>query len=164
VDGHSTGAVVDAGAMLDNSAMKEVRRSALVGHSPAQIFALIADVEAYPSFLPWCTAARIDERSAGQVVATLGLKRGPLHAEFTTRNTLEADRSIAMTLVRGPFRTLEGIWTLAPVGDAGCKVDLSLRFEFANRLTAAVLTPIFEETAASLVDAFVARARSVHRR
>ena len=73
------------------------------------------------------------------------------------------DRAVGMTLVSGPFRSLEGLWTLTPLGDDGCSVELRMRFEFANRVSAALLEPVFEETAASLVDAFVVRAREVYR-
>lgn len=141
--------------------MKDIRRSALVGFPASRVYGVIADVESYPLFLPWCTHARVDERREDEVVATVGIRRGPLGGEFTTRNRLVPDRSIAMQLVRGPFSTLEGLWTVDPLGDSGCRVELALRFEFESRLRGAVLGPVFEEVAASLVDAFVRRAREV---
>jgi ribosome-associated toxin RatA of RatAB toxin-antitoxin module len=143
--------------------MREVIRSALVANTAAQIYALIVDVERYPQFLPWCAAAQVEQREATSMVASLSIRRGPLRAEFTTRNALEPDRSVGMTLLRGPFRSLEGLWTLTPLGDDGCSVELRMRFEFANRISGALLEPVFEETAASLVDAFVLRARDVYR-
>ena len=141
--------------------MRELTRSALIGRPPELIYALINDIEAYPQFVPWCTRAVIKSRSEREIVATLGVRRGPLHTEFTTRNTLVPGRSVTMEHLRGPFKALHGIWTLTPIGDAGTRIELTLRFAFANRLTAAVFEPMFEETAGSLVDAFVARARSV---
>lgn len=123
------------------------------------MFSLINDIERYPEFVPWCTAARIDSRKDHEVVATLNIKRGPLKAEFTTRNLLEPDRRVLMQFVSGPFRVLEGLWTLTPLGDLGCRVELEMLFEFANRLTGTLFEPLFEDTAGSLVDAFVKRAR-----
>jgi ribosome-associated toxin RatA of RatAB toxin-antitoxin module len=64
-----------------------------------------------------------------------------------------------MQFVSGPFRVLEGLWTLTPLGDLGCRVELEMRFEFANRAAGKLFEPLFEGTAASLVDAFVRRAR-----
>jgi ribosome-associated toxin RatA of RatAB toxin-antitoxin module len=139
--------------------MREVKRSALIAETPARMYALINDIERYPEFVPWCTAARIDARKEGEMVATLNIKRGPLKAEITTRNLLEADKRVLMQFVSGPFRVLEGLWTLTPLGDLGCRVELEMRFEFANRITGALFEPLFEDTAASLVDAFVKRAR-----
>ena len=123
------------------------------------MYALINDIERYPEFVPWCAAARVDSRKDGEVVATLNIKRGPLRAEFTTRNLLEPDRRVLMQFVSGPFRVLEGLWTLSPLGELGCRVELEMRFEFANRVAGTLFEPLFEDTAASLVDAFVKRAR-----
>jgi ribosome-associated toxin RatA of RatAB toxin-antitoxin module len=138
--------------------MREVKRSALVNQSPARLFALINDVESYPQFLPWCTHARVESRTLREVVATIGVRQGALHGEFTTRNTLEAHRSVHMQLVSGPFRALEGHWLLTPVED-GCRIELTMRFAFRHTLTGLLFEAKFAGTVGSLVDAFVARAR-----
>jgi len=139
--------------------MREVKRSALIAETPARMYELINDIEAYPAFVPGCTAARVVSRKEGEIVATLHIRRGPLRAEFTTRNLLEPVSRVLMQLVSGPFRVLEGLWTLTPLGDLGCRIELEMRFEFTNRVTGALFEPMFEDTAASLVDAFVRRAR-----
>jgi|SRR5579862_1135874 len=139
--------------------MREVKRSALVDRPPAVLFALISDIESYPQFVPWCTHARVQSRSASEIIATLGVRQGPLHGEFTTRNTLEPDSRIAMHLLSGPFRSLEGEWRLSPL-EGGCRVELTMRFAFNNPLTALIFERSFAATIGSLVDAFVARARS----
>ena len=140
--------------------MREVKRSALVSRPPEQVFELINDIESYPQFLRWCTHARVESRTEREIVATLGVRQGALHGEFTTRNTLEPARAIHMHLVSGPFRVLQGLWQLTPVDAQGCKVDLTMRFAFKNSLTGLLFEPKFAETIGSLVDAFVARARS----
>ena len=139
--------------------MREVKRSALIAETPARMYSLINDVERYPEFVPYCTAARVDSRTEREMLATLSIKRGPLKAAFTTRNLLEPHRRVLMQFVSGPFRVLEGLWTLTPLGELGCRVELEMRFEFANRLSGALFEPLFEDTAGSLVDAFVRRAR-----
>jgi ribosome-associated toxin RatA of RatAB toxin-antitoxin module len=140
--------------------MREVKRSALVSQPPARLFALINDIESYPQFLPWCTGARVEARSDAVMVATLGVRRGALQGELTTRNTLEQDRSVQMHLVSGPFSTLEGRWLLTPIDAGGCRVDLTMRFAFKSALTGLLFDSLFAETIGSLVDAFVARART----
>jgi ribosome-associated toxin RatA of RatAB toxin-antitoxin module len=140
--------------------MREVKRSALVNQPPARLFELINDIESYPQFLPWCTYARVESRSAAEMVATLGVRQGTLKGEFTTRNTLEPDRGVHMQLVSGPFRTLEGQWSLTPIEAGGCRVELTMRFAFRNALTGLLFEPMFAQTIGSLVDAFVARART----
>ncbi len=141
--------------------MREVKRSALVNRSPAELFALINDIGSYPQFLPWCTHARVSSRTPREIVATIGVRQGALHGEFTTRNTLDTNRSIHMQLLSGPFRTLEGEWRLTPIDPDGCRVELTMRFAFNHRLTAVLFEPQFAATIGSLVDAFVARARSL---
>lgn len=141
--------------------MREVKRSALVAQPPSRMYALINDIESYPLFVPWCTHARVDSRSENEIVATVGVRRGSLNTEFTTRNALDPDRRVTMHLVRGPFRMLEGEWLLIAVGEGGCRVDLTMRFEFSNPLSRMIFEPLFEETASKLVDAFVARARTL---
>ena len=141
--------------------MREVKRSALVNKPPAELFALINDIESYPQFLPWCTHARVLSRTPTEIVATIGVRQGALQGEFTTRNTLETNRSIHLQLVSGPFRTLQGDWLLTPIELDGCRVELTMRFAFNNRLTGLLFEPMFASTIGSLVDAFVARARAL---
>ncbi len=140
--------------------MREVKRTALVSQPPSVLYALINDIEAYPGFVPWCTHARVLERTDTQILATIGVRQGALNGEFTTRNTLEPERAITMHLVKGPFSALEGRWLLSPIDTHGCRVDFTVNFAFRNRLTALLLEPLFAQTIGSLVEAFVQRART----
>ena len=143
--------------------MKEVKRSALVPYAPEQMFALVEDIESYPQFLPWVAAAQLLERKPGEVVARLEMHRAGMREVITSRNVLTPPREIALTLVTGPFKTLEGRWTFEPIGtDRGTRVDLSIRFEFANPMLTLLLSRSFEKSCNELVDAFVARARAVY--
>jgi ribosome-associated toxin RatA of RatAB toxin-antitoxin module len=141
--------------------MREMTRSALVARPPAVLYKLVEDVESYPSFVPGCTSAQVLERGENEMVARLAVRRGPLRTEFTTRNQLDPDRSVHMRLVDGPFRQLEGHWSFTPVGTNGCRIEFSLRFQFSSALKSALFDSLFEDTAASLVRAFVARAQSI---
>ncbi|HTT41513.1 MAG TPA: type II toxin-antitoxin system RatA family toxin [Steroidobacteraceae bacterium] len=140
--------------------MREVKRSALVSQPPARIYALINDVERYPEFVPWCTQARVLSRSPAEIVAALHVRQGALSGEFTTRNTLTPESAVHMQLVSGPFRLLEGAWQLSPIAPHGCRVELDVRFEFKSRLSGMLFESLFANTVASLVDAFVQRART----
>jgi ribosome-associated toxin RatA of RatAB toxin-antitoxin module len=139
--------------------MREIKRSALVAQPPARLFALISDVERYPEFVPGCTLAHIESRAEHEIVATLGVRRGALRSQFTTRNELEPDRRVTMHLVRGPFSLLRGEWLLTPIAAAGCRVDLTMQFAFSNPVAAVIFEPLFAQTVDALMDAFIARAR-----
>ena len=137
-----------------------------VPYRPDQMFDLVADVAKYPQFLPWCVGARVLSRDDAGLVAALDVRRGMLRTSFTTRNAPDGPEAITMDLVDGPFRSLYGRWSVEAIRDPagaelGSRVTLAIRFELANALTATLLEPLFEETVASLVEAFVARAREV---
>jgi ribosome-associated toxin RatA of RatAB toxin-antitoxin module len=143
--------------------MREVKRSALVPYTAEQMFALVEDIERYPQFLPWVAAAQLLERTAQQVVGRLEMHRAGMREIVTTRNMLTPPREITLALVAGPFKTFEGRWTFEPIGeDRGSRVSLSIRFEFANSVLNLLLSRSFEKSCNELVDAFVARARSVY--
>ena len=142
--------------------MQLVERSALVSYSAAQMFALVNDVARYPEFLPWCVAARVEDISATERVASLKIARGVLRTEFTTRNTLVQDAQIQMQLLHGPFRDLSGEWRFDPIGTRGSRVSFRVEFEFKNRLTAAAFNAIFEALCGTIVDAFVVRAQHAY--
>jgi ribosome-associated toxin RatA of RatAB toxin-antitoxin module len=143
--------------------MREVRRSALVPYTAEQMFALVEDIERYPQFLPWVSAAQQLERTAQEVVGRLEMHRAGIREVVATRNVLTPHREITLTLVAGPFKTLEGRWTFEPIGaDRGTRVSLTMRFEFANAMLSMLLSRSFEKSCNELVDAFVARARAVY--
>jgi len=146
--------------------MREIKHAALVAQPPERLYGLINDIDSYPAFIPWCTHAKVLSRTDREIVATIGVKQGPLQSEFTTRNDLDPDRRVVMHLVTGPFRMLEGEWLLTPIaqpgdGATGCRVQLTMKFAFRNPLTAMLFEQKFAETASSLMDAFVARARAL---
>ena len=141
--------------------MREVRRSALLPYAPDAVYGLVADVERYPEFLPWCTTAKVLAREGDAVTVSLGLASGLARASFTTRNRHEPGRSVTMSLVDGPFDELEGRWDFTPIGDAGTRVDLQVRFSTQGVIGALALGPAFEGVCNHLVDAFARRARQV---
>ena len=144
--------------------MPRIQRSAVVPYSPEQMFDLVNDVESYPDFLPWCRSARVLARGDDEVRARIEMAKGALHRSFTTRNALEPHRRIRIRLVDGPFRRLAGDWHFDPEAQGGCRVHLDLEYEFAGRMLSAVIGPIFNQIAATMVDAFVRRARALYGR
>ena len=142
--------------------MHEISRSELVPFAPEQMFELVKDIESYPEFLPWCRAAKILRRTEQGVVATLSIAKGKLQHSFTTENRNAPSSQIEMRLVDGPFKQFHGFWRFEPV-ESGCKVALNLRFEFASRLVAIGLAPVFKAISGTMVEAFRDRAFSVYR-
>jgi ribosome-associated toxin RatA of RatAB toxin-antitoxin module len=145
--------------------MKTVQKSVLIWYTAQEMFALVTDVEHYAEFLPWCDHAKVLERDEQGMLAEIGIAFAGIHQKFTTRNTHVPGREVHVKLVSGPFSNLDGHWTFTPVGDAGqraCRVDLKLEYGFQNMALAALVGPVFDRIAGSMVDAFVKRAEQVY--
>ncbi|MFM8610091.1 MAG: type II toxin-antitoxin system RatA family toxin [Burkholderiaceae bacterium] len=144
--------------------MKHVHKSVLIWYSAEEMFALVTDVDRYPQFLPWCDHASVIDRTEQGMTAEVGISFGGVRQTFTTRNTHEPGRRVLLELVKGPFSRLQGEWRFTPVaeGQRACRAELDLRYGFSNAALAALVGPVFDRIAGSLVDAFVKRAEQVH--
>ena len=96
--------------------MSVVNQSALVPYRVADMYALVADVERYPAFLPWCAEATVHYRRGREVQASLQVARGPIRKSFTTLNRMISRQSIEIQLVDGPFKHLHGRWDFTACG------------------------------------------------
>jgi len=142
--------------------MRKVSRCALVPYSAAQMYVLVEDVESYPDFLPWCSAAVLHWREGDLLEGSVEMHVAGLRRSFRTRNVMRAHEAIDMELVEGPFTHLSGGWHFKPLDQLGCKVSLAVEFEVKSRATNRLLGRYFEEICNSLVDAFVRRANDIY--
>jgi ribosome-associated toxin RatA of RatAB toxin-antitoxin module len=155
--------------------MKHVKKSVLLWYSPREMYDLVADVRAYPQFLPWCQRAEVLQEDAEAVTAKLSLAYAGVKQSFTTRNLQRPGQQLTMTLVDGPFSVLDGIWDFIGIdlGSRGgaaseeaeakaCRVEFALRYAFASGPLELVVSPVFDRIANTFVDAFVVRAEQVY--
>lgn len=142
--------------------MPIVNKSALLPYSAAEMYMLVNDIEAYPTFLPWCKSSTIISVSADEIKACLDLSRSGINKSFTTCNRLQKDKMIEMRLVDGPFRHLEGFWRFEGLNETSCKVMFDMEFEFSSRILGLTVGPVFSQITNSLVDAFSKRAVEVY--
>ena len=127
-------------------------------YSAAEMYALVADVPAYPKFLPWCGGARLVQEEPGVVEAAIAIAYKGVNKTFVTRNQLLPNESIEMKLIEGPFRYLHGLWRFTALDERACKIEFEIEFEAANRVVGAALNPVFNSIANHMVDAFHKRA------
>jgi ribosome-associated toxin RatA of RatAB toxin-antitoxin module len=142
----------------------EVRRLLLVPHPAERMYDLIEGAEHYPAFLPWCSAATVLARNDEEVAARVTVEVRGVHFQFVTRNRKRRPTWMGLGLEEGPFRRFEGEWNLAPLGDAGCRIDFALRYDFESALMRRIAGAVFERITSTLVDAFVARADALGER
>jgi ribosome-associated toxin RatA of RatAB toxin-antitoxin module len=142
--------------------LQSVSRSALVPYAASEMYALVADVEKYPGFLPWCRVARVRGPGQDTVEASLEIGRGPIRKTFTTRNVMTRDSRIDIGLIDGPFKHLQGCWEFMALDGAGSRIVLNLEFELSNAVLRRTLGPLFSEITNSMVDAFCRRAKELY--
>jgi coenzyme Q-binding protein COQ10 len=133
----------------------------VLAYTPEQLFVLVADIERYPEFLPWCLAARIKERRADLIVADLIIGFRMFRERFTSRVALDAPRRIDVTYAEGPFRRLTNHWVFEKV-PGGCRIDFYVDFEFKSRLMQKLIEVLFNEAVRRMVGAFETRARDLY--
>jgi len=138
--------------------VKRIARSAIVQRSAETVYALVEDIESYPSFLPRCLAVEVRERSPGRTVAALTFGFPGLRQSFTTENSNYPGRAIDLRLLEGPFRRFTAAWRFTPLGAEAAEIEFSMAYEFTNPLLAKALSPLFENLADSMVRAFRQRA------
>lgn len=142
--------------------MPRIQRSALVPYSAEEMFKLVTDVPNYGEFLPWCGGARILQREGDEVTAQVDIAFKSIRQSFTTDNVYDEGKQITMHLKDGPFSNLNGVWKFIALNDQACKIIFDLEFGFANRLSAAVIGPVFSLIANGMVDAFHKRAIEIY--
>lgn len=143
--------------------MTLISRNALVPYSVEEMYVLVADIETYPQFLPWCRSTEVLFREDEEVKACIEIARGALNKSFTTINRLQKNKMIEMRLIQGPFKHLQGYWRFDALKDnSACKISLDLDFEFESKIVAFAVGSVFNQIANSMVDAFCKQAVEVY--
>lgn len=139
----------------------------IVGYDAGDMFALVADVDSYSDFLPWCAASRIARRRAvaeGEVLeADLVISFRVFRETFTSRVTLRpGEGSIDVEYLDGPFHFLDTRWRLRDLGPGRCEVDFRVEFEIRNRLLDRLVGSLFQRAMEKVVGAFERRAAELY--
>jgi coenzyme Q-binding protein COQ10 len=109
----------------------------VVPYKPEQIYALVADIEKYPQFVPLCSSLTIqsqnEEAGIKYITATMGIEYKLLRESFTCRVMLdEANQTINVDYLSGPFKRLDNKWVFKP-HEQGCEINFLLDYEFKSR-------------------------------
>lgn len=142
--------------------MTVIQKSALVKFSAQQMFDLVNDIEAYPKFLPWCSGSRIIKREDDIVEAELVISKGGFKKSFSTRNKAEQGRRMTISLLNGPFSSLEGTWDFIPLREDASKISLDLEFEMSGKLASLAFGAVFNQICNTMVSSFTSRAKEVY--
>ncbi len=143
----------------------ETRR--LVKHSPDRMYALVADVERYPEFLPLCEGLTVRSRKERDgkslLVADMTVGYKAIRETFTTQVLLKPEEhAIDVKYLDGPFKYLDNRWRFEPAPDGGCSVYFFIDYEFKSRLLGAVMGSMFDRAFRMFAEAFEARADRIY--
>jgi len=135
-------------------------------YTPDQMYALVADVPAYPKFLPWCAAARVRSRTQVQtsevMEADLVISFKVFRERFGSRVVLWPDeKKIESEYIDGPFRYMKSHWVFEESG-GGCSVSFFVDFEFKNAILQGIIGVVFNEAMQRIVRAFERRAQELY--
>ncbi len=125
------------------------------------MFDLVADVESYPAFLPWCAKGKLVKYDDKEIIGTITAQKGGFNKSFTTRNLFDYPKWMTISLVSGPFKRLKGRWAFNELPDGGCEVVYQMDFEVLFLLSP-ILTPLMEHMANTMVDSFAKRAEAIY--
>jgi len=126
------------------------------------MFDLVAAVDRYPEFLPWCVNARITRREGNIIDADLIIGFRMVREKFTSRVTLDRPRCVDVAYLPGPLKYLNNHWLFLANEDGGCTIDFFVDFEFRNRLFEKLIGALFNEAVRRMVSAFEARAHDLY--
>ena len=136
------------------------------------MYAVVADVEKYPEFLPWVTRLKIVRRLSDTVFdSEMRVGFAGLSERYVSRVILDpVARTIDVFKTdegpggRGPFRQLENHWRFTPKAEATCEVAFAIAFEFRNALLNMVAGRAFQTVMMQMSSAFEARAKALAKR
>ncbi len=142
--------------------MPTIHRSAIVNYSPEQLYDLVNNINEYKNFVPWCVDSIVHTQTETEMRATLTFSAKGIKKSFTTLNKLTTNTAIEMNLIDGPFKYLHGIFKFERRDNNKTEITFDLSFELSNKIFAMMYGPLFQQVAASLVDAFVKRAKEIY--
>jgi coenzyme Q-binding protein COQ10 len=131
-------------------------------YRPDQLFDLVAGVDQYPEFLPWCKAARITRREGDIFYADLVVAFKVFRERFQSKVTLHPKYLIDVEYIQGPFRYLNNHWRFETAADGHCIVDFYVDFEFHSKILQNLIGLLFNEAVSRMVSAFEARAHRLY--
>ena len=143
--------------------MHHITRSEVVPYSASDMFSLVADVDRYKEFLPWCVGSRILGREKSDILAVIEVGQGPVRTSFTTRARARHNARLDIQLVDGPLKALEGSWRFEDLSEGGSRVILDLRFETDGSLPLFLTESLLKHVTGRIVSAFKKRAASLYR-
>ena len=138
--------------------MKRIYKEEDINLEIPVIFDLINNIEKYPNFLPWCTKTEVEHESENIINGKIFISKSFVKWNFSTKNTIEKNKSINLSLIDGPFEELYGEWSFTQIDKNNTKVSLEINYKFKNSLIELSIEPIFTSIMNSILQSFISQA------
>ena len=142
--------------------MPTIQKEQSIPYFAGDMYRLVADIAAYPDFVPYCSGTIIHEASDAEVTASVSLRFYGVQQTFTTKNTMQPDSAITMALMGGPITQLQGQWQFTPLGERASTITLSVDYVIEHPMYGAMFDAAVGKVSAEILRAFVQRAEVLY--
>ena len=138
--------------------MKRIYKEEDINIDIETIFNLINDIGSYPNYLPWCTKTEVNIESDRTLIGKIFISKSFIKWNFSTRNTIDKNKSIKLDLIDGPFDNFKGKWLFTRLDENNTKVSLEIDYKFKSSIIELSIEPIFSSIMNSILKSFVEQA------
>jgi len=134
-----------------------------LSYTSDQMYDLVADIEKYGEFLPWCIACRKTKDDNDVIEADLIIGYKMFREKFKSRVLLTPKTDIRVEYLSGPLKSLSNKWTFIDNGDGTCTIDFFVDFEFQNPMLHGFVTMFFDKAVSRMISAFEKKAEELYK-
>ena len=139
-----------------------------VNYSSDQMFNLVADIENYPNFIPWCKALKVTSRTEEEdltcevLIAEMQISFKVFSETFSSMVTLyPTSKKITVEYINGPFKFLRNTWSFTSY-NKGCTINFNVEFEFKSKMMQRLIGVVFQEAMKRIITSFEKRASHLY--
>jgi|TARA_X000000368_G_scaffold23262_1_gene17884 coenzyme Q-binding protein COQ10 len=140
----------------------------IVNFTAKQMYELVADIDNYREFLPWCNDSKIIEvtnidNEKKTLIADLEI--GYKDLVYTYRSNVllnNQELTIKVDFVHGPFKNLDNSWIFKKIDDQSCEIEFFIDFELNVGVLNLLISKFFDKAFKKMVNSFENRANQIY--
>ena len=140
----------------------------IVNFTAKQMYELVADIDNYREFLPWCNDSKIIEvtnidNENKTLIADLEIGYKDLVYTYRSNVLLNNQKlTIKVDFVHGPFKNLDNSWIFKKIDDQSCEIEFFIDFELNVGVLNLLISKFFDKAFKKMVNSFENRANQIY--